>query len=121
MDYKYLAKMLRVVDGDTVWLDVDVGFRAHFAVDVRLAYINAPERVNYTLTGIRDRAAAFIQACVPPGACCVAEISKSDKYGRWLAVIRYKLLCADFGTILAEGSNLNDDLVRAGLAQRYKP
>ena len=42
--YQYRAKVVRVVDGDTVILSVDLGFRVQHEISVRLARINAPER-----------------------------------------------------------------------------
>ena len=42
--YSYTAEVVRVVDGDTVELAVDCGFRLTFKDRFRLAFINAPER-----------------------------------------------------------------------------
>ena len=39
----YNAKVLRVVDGDTIDLMVDLGFSIHHKVRVRLYGINTPE------------------------------------------------------------------------------
>jgi micrococcal nuclease len=118
--FQYEATMLRVVDGDTVWLNVDLGFRVRIEEVFRLAYINAPEKVNFTLEGVQDRAATHILRCIPQGAVCIADITKTDKYGRWLAVLRYLPGVRDRAEILARGINLNDELVRLGLAKRYK-
>ena len=117
--FQYEAKMLRVVDGDTVWLDIDLGFRISLQVDVRLAHINAPERVNFTLQGLQDHAMNYIQQCLPPGATCVVEIVKPDKYARWLGTLYYLKNSTDRMAILAAGQNLNDELVRQGFAKRY--
>ena len=45
MDYSYKAKLGRVVDGDTVWLDVDLGFNIWAHLGFRLEGINTPEVV----------------------------------------------------------------------------
>jgi endonuclease YncB( thermonuclease family) len=42
--YEYLATVLRVVDGDTVHCDLDLGIDVHIQIGCRVAHINAPER-----------------------------------------------------------------------------
>ena len=39
----YRAKALRVIDGDTVHIEVDLGLRVKRELDIRLIGINAPE------------------------------------------------------------------------------
>lgn len=41
--YEYKAKVLRVVDGDTVDAMIDLGFNTHIKKRIRLYGINAPE------------------------------------------------------------------------------
>lgn len=118
--FQYEAKMLRVVDGDTVVLDVDLGFRVRLEVTARLAHINVPEKVNFTLSGVRDKAAGYILQVLPVGAVCIVDVTKTEKYGRWLVTIRYLRGETRRAEILARGVNLNDELVRLGFAQRYK-
>lgn len=43
VNYCYYARMIRVLDGDTVELDVDLGFDVHIHLRVRLEGYNAPE------------------------------------------------------------------------------
>ena len=117
--YQYFAHIIRWVDGDTVWLDLDLGFRAHIQVDVRLSDVNAPDVVNFDLKGLNDRAREYCELMLPPGAALVADISRPDKYGRWLASVRYLQGSADWEKILSEGKILNAELVQRGLAQPY--
>ncbi len=117
--FQYPANIIRWVDGDTVWIDLDLGFRTHLQVDIRLAEINTPEVVNYTLQGISDQAREFCELMCPPGAAVVVDIGKSDKYGRWLGHIRYLNGSADRQRILLEGKTLNADLIERGLAKPY--
>ena len=42
-NYTFNAKLIRVVDGDTVWAHVDLGFDIWKKVNVRLHGIDAPE------------------------------------------------------------------------------
>jgi endonuclease YncB( thermonuclease family) len=118
--FQYAARMIRIVDGDTVWLDVDLGFHIHLHIDVRLAWINAPEKVNFSLTGLQDKAMNHIQANLPPGAFCVVEVTRAEKFGRWLGVIKFLPGSESVTDILAAGVNLNDELVKKGFAVRYK-
>lgn len=41
--YEYRARITRVIDGDTVEAEIDLGFHVSLTVTLRLAGINAPE------------------------------------------------------------------------------
>ncbi len=43
VNYTYAARLIRVVDGDTAVLDIDLGFQVHYACHVRFMGYNAPE------------------------------------------------------------------------------
>jgi len=118
--FEYEAKMLRIVDGDTYWLDLDLGFRIRTQIEVRMAHINTPETVNYTAKGIVDPAAVYVAQCVPPGAVCVVQISRAEKYGRWLATILYQPGALKRDDILRNPRVLNDELVQKGFAVHYE-
>lgn len=118
--FQYPAKIMRIVDGDTLWLDIDLGFRLHHQVDVRLAHINTPETINYTAKGLVDPAAAYIAKVCPVGCDVVVDIVKQEKYGRWLAQIYYAPGVIGPMQILQQAHVLNDELVRAGLAVKYE-
>jgi micrococcal nuclease len=120
MMFQYEAQVLRIVDGDTLWLSVDLGFKIHYQIDVRLAHINAPEIANFTLDGITNPAIIYINQCVPVGSTCVVEISRAEKYGRWLGTIFYLKGSKLRDEILRAGSSLNDELVARGYAKVYK-
>lgn len=102
--YEYQAKIVRVIDGDTIAIDVDLGFGIWRCGEVvRLLGINAPE-----MNTIEGRAAkAYVeQWATEHGAACVIQTvkDKREKYGRLLATIYAGLRC------------LNDDLVANGHA-----
>jgi micrococcal nuclease len=84
--YEYKAKLIRVVDGDTVCLHVDLGFRLYAELDFRLAGINAPE-----LTGPKADVAAATRAKQYLESLLVGQLTittdRPDKYGRWLVTI----------------------------------
>lgn len=93
----YPAVVVRVIDGDTVRLSVDVGFRMRFEDNFRLAGINAAE-------GKNSNAADRVRALLPVGHPVVVSTSKPEKFGRWMADIAidemHPSLC---GLLLAEG------------------
>jgi endonuclease YncB( thermonuclease family) len=78
--YTYNMKLVRVVDGDTIVADVDLGFFASMRITFRLLGINAPEM--NTPEGVAAKA-ALVNLLTPPPALQVKSV-KTDKYGgRW--------------------------------------
>jgi endonuclease YncB( thermonuclease family) len=90
----YPAKIVRVVDGDTVALDVDTGFHNRFAYNFRLNGINAPE--GKSLAGVR------LSEMLYPGREVTVTTWKADKYGRWLADITIPNLCPSVCRLLLD-------------------
>ena len=117
--FQYEAKIIRIKDGDTLTLDVDLGFHIWHQIDVRLARIDTPELVNYGPTGIVDPAKSYVESCCPIGSVCVVNISRAEKYGRWLAEIYFSIGETDRNKILQNPRVLNDELVRGGFAKNY--
>lgn len=104
--YEYAARLERVIDGDTVQLDVDLGFHVHIKQHVRLLGINCAE--HGTIAG--DDATAYTKAWFEqygPDLVLRTVRDKDDKYGRML------------GRIVAKTRILNDDLVNDGHAVDY--
>lgn len=83
--YEYRAQVLRVVDGDTVHLEVDVGFSASIKMKIRLAGINAPELDTDAGKAARD----YLSGLLPIGSNVFIRTLKDrqEKYGRYLAYI----------------------------------
>lgn len=108
--YEYKAKVIRVIDADTIELDVDCGFHCHFTEKFRLARINAPE----LSTSEGQTAKAFVQTLLPIGKEVTIKSSRRDtaireeKYGRWLAEV-----------ILMDNTNLSDYLLQEGKAKPW--
>jgi len=89
MIYIYKAELIRVVDGDTVDLIIDLGFDTFRHERFRLYGIDAPEM--RTKAG-KEAKAWLIGVLGPYGAIYVQTIqlstkAKRDKYGRFLAVL----------------------------------
>ena len=117
--FQFSAKVLAILDGDTLKLDIDLGFRSHIFETVRLARIDTPETVNYTATGINDPAKNYIMQACPIGSFCVVGITRQEKYGRWLAELLFAPGETDPLKILANPRVLNDELMRQGFAKPY--
>lgn len=103
--YLYAAQLVRVIDGDTVVLQIDLGFRLAATMPVRLLGINAPEM--RTVEGPVARQWALDWFSAHP-AFVVETAKDPEKYGRWLGVIRPP-----------SGASLNEALVTAGMAVTY--
>jgi micrococcal nuclease len=105
--YEYKATVIRVIDGDTVDVDIDLGFSIHTHQRVRVNGIDAPER--YTPEG--RLAAAFLSSYLSPGTPIVTSTVKAvstEKYGRYLADI-----------ILPNGFSVSSLMLDQGHAKVY--
>lgn len=81
LEYSYDAEVMRWVDGDTVWLKVDLGFRMVTMNDFRLYGVDTPERGQ---PGWAE-ASAFAKEAAPSGSkVTITTYKDPDKYGRWL-------------------------------------
>ena len=82
--YTYKATIVRVIDGDTVVLNIDLGFKIHHITPCRLAGINAPE-MNAKDEKVRAAAVAskeYLMGLLPEGMEVTIISKKLDKYGR---------------------------------------
>jgi len=104
--YEYAAQVVRVIDADTVVLDVDLGFDTSRRDIFRLYGINAAE--HGTPSG--DAATAYLTAILTVGLEITVSTHKDkfDKYGRMLAVLT-----------TPDGKSVNDELVATGHAAPY--
>lgn len=125
-EYKYNAEVVRVVDGDTVIANVDVGFNMFKKCNIRLHGINTPETrtrdLNEKAKGLeaKDR---LIELLLEYDNKFVLESKGLDKYGRSLGILwtgyhyveTYPGISADRPVYLS----INDLLVMEGLAEEY--
>lgn len=84
--YTYSATILRVVDGDTVDIELDLGFDIRTVQRVRMAGINAPEK--NTEAGMQSK--IWLTDKLKLGQKVTVRSEKpggGDKYGRYLAWI----------------------------------
>lgn len=103
----YAAKLIRVVDGDTVKLAVDMGFGNTHTDMFRLAEIDCPELPTEEGKRARDYVQSWFTC---RGYACLIKSIKVDKYGRYLAHICDAKDVTDV---------LNESLIEAKLATPY--
>ena len=107
--YEYKAYVTKVYDGDTITVDIDLGFDILFkGQKIRLSRINTPEiRGEERPEGLKSRD-ALREKILGKQIILRTEKDKRGKYGRWL------------GEIWIEEECVNDWLLKEGLAEEYK-
>lgn len=106
--YHYAAVVTKVIDGDTIVVDVDLGFSIHLRDQyLRLARINTPELKGSTKTaGLKSKDALASKLANKKIYIKTRKVEK-DKYGRILA------------EVYADDECVNDWLLQEGLAVPY--
>jgi micrococcal nuclease len=101
--YTYRAHVLSVYDGDTITVDVDLGFSIFMrSQSIRLARINAPEvRGSNAEMGAKSRDALREKILGKTVTLKTIKDTK-EKYGRWLAEVWIDGVCIN-NWLLAEG------------------
>jgi micrococcal nuclease len=113
--FVYRARAVRVVDGDTCDLIVDLGFRMTTTQRFRLLGVDTPE-LHSKDTYERERAVAAMQALTSMLAQGTGDwpllirTQKSDSFGRWLAEI----------WVENNSLHVNDALLAGGYAVPFK-
>ena len=105
----YRARPLLVVDGDTVDVLIDAGFRASRTERLRLLGLNTPEvRGESRPAGLAARAfvSTWLAGIGTSDWPLVIQTAKADAFGRYLATIWRAV----------DGCCLNDDILAAGHA-----
>lgn len=106
--YEYRALVTRVYDGDTVTVDIDLGFGVSLkSQKIRLSRINTPEiRGSERQAGLVARNALREKIC---GRWVILRTKKDKKgkYGRWLG----ELWLADL--------SINEWMLSEGYAKKY--
>ena len=114
--YQYKCKIIKVLDGDTVDIDLDLGFKIILANQrVRMAGVDTPEsRTTIAEEKVRGQLSKKkLAEKLPVGSWQIIETQKpdsnDDKFGRILGVF-----------ILEDGTRVNDWLIQNNYAVPYK-
>lgn len=108
--YEYRAQVIRVLDGDSIEVTIDLGFQIYNRHILRLSGVDAPE-LNARDPAVRMAAQvskAFLASLIS-GAVVIIRTRKdsTDKYGRYLA------------DVYREGLHINQEMLLAGHARPY--
>jgi micrococcal nuclease len=106
--YQYKATLLRVVDGDTVDVVIELGFHLRMEAKVRLYGINAPE-----LSTDEGKAAKakLIELLAQTNSLTLRTIKdRKEKYGRYLGIF-----------VDEDGHEINARMISEGCAVPYIP
>jgi len=112
------CRILKVIDGDTLEVEIDLGFNMRMTERVRLLGINCPE-MKGTTKAAGEAAHYFVEEWLLDNAgptvgedggifdygIVFMRSEKDDSFGRWLALIETE-----------EGLNLNQAILEAGHA-----
>jgi endonuclease YncB( thermonuclease family) len=112
--YTYKALVERVIDADTFWLNIDLGFNSWYREKVRLRGIDAPE----LSTKEGQDAKKFVESKLKEVDFIVIKTyNEPDKYERYLAEIFYQAQETEPQKVLEQGVFLNQELLDLGFAK----
>ncbi len=107
--YRYKATLNRIIDGDTIDVNIDLGFDVKIKQRVRLYGINTPEVRTKDLKekerGIE--ATKYLKKILPKEFIIQTILNKRGKYGRVLGILWVK------------EENINERMVNEGYATKY--
>lgn len=106
--YIYKAKVIRVYDGDTIYLDIDLGFGICMKNQaIRLSGINTPEiKGSEKIEGFKIK--EWLESKILNREIEIHTMKdKKGKFGRWL------------GKIFIHGENINERLAKMGYRHFY--
>lgn len=110
--YQYkIKKINRVIDGDTIDLDIDLGFWLTVSYRVRLKDIDAPEtRTTNTEEKAKGLAAkVWLEEQLSREGDWIIETHKEDKYGRILGTLY----------LVGDPVTINERMLNEGIAVPY--
>lgn len=111
--YFYDAYVVRVVDGDTLWVTVDLSYGFRTLQKLRLRALNAPE-LNRKAGQLAKK---YLQRKLKTGTQILIRTVKSDKFDRYLADVWFQSSTqAKKNTTSADYIYLNAQLVQKGHA-----
>jgi micrococcal nuclease len=110
--YQYkIKKIKKIIDGDTVDIDIDLGFGVTISHRVRLKGINAAETRTTDLTEKAEGLAAkvWLEGQLSREGEWIIETKKEDKYGRILGTLY----------LVGDPVTLNERMLNEGIAKPY--
>jgi len=111
--YEYECKVSRVVDGDTIDADLDLGFNIHHKCRVRLYGIDTPEsRTRNKDEKARGKLATkFLQNAIDNGTYVILQTQLKDSKGKFGRVL---------ASVIIDGIDINQQMIGNHMAVRYE-
>ena len=106
--YKYKARVIRIIDGDTIDALIDLGFEIKLRKKVRLWGINAPEKRKETKKEAIEAQNRLKELLEVENNEFILISHGYGKFGRCL------------GEILTKDGNINKKLLKEGLVSKYE-
>ena len=113
--YTYKAFVEKIIDGDTLWVHIDCGFKTWVREKIRLKGIDTPE---LSAKG-GESAKNFLEETLRQVDFIIIKTYKVDKYARYLADIFYLPGEGDKEIALSRGTFLNQQMLDAGMANLW--
>jgi micrococcal nuclease len=111
--FNYRARLVSVVDGDTLDIDVDLGMEVHTLQRVRLAGLDAPERGTAAGTASTAFVHLWMGENANGGDLNITTVKdRKEKFGRYLAYVHPY-------TTLGLPVSLNQAMIQAGHATAW--
>jgi micrococcal nuclease len=110
--YQYKIKTIKkIVDGDTIDVDIDLGFGITLSHRVRLKGINAPETKTKDLAEKEKgtEVKAWLKKELSREGEWIIETTKEDKYGRILGTLYF----------VGDPVTVNERMLNEGIAKPY--
>lgn len=107
-EFHFRAKALRVIDGDTLEVEVDCGFHSRHVERVRLKGVNCPE-MKGSAKALGEAAKGYVELWLSKGRGewpLSLRTYKTDSFGRYLADVTRRI----------DGAELARDLLDNGYA-----
>lgn len=82
--YTYKGKIIKIIDGDTIDVEFDVGFHLKATHRCRLYGIDTPEKKEENWAKAKECLTKITNECGPD---FIFKTYKSDSFGRWLIEI----------------------------------
>lgn len=114
--YTYPVRVLSVIDGDTVWAEIDCGFGISIEEKLRFRGINTPEMPSDE--GVRAR--EYVVEALGDADPIVMTTSRTDLYDRYVADLFYLPGEGEARQVLRRGRHLNGELLSVNLAALWE-
>ena len=113
--YVYKAIVIEIIDGDTMWVEIDLGFENWTKQKIRFRGINTKEIISERGKTAKQYIESQLKGC----KFIAVQTFWRDKFTRYLADVYYDKNELDVEQLALHGAFLNQELLQEELAVRY--